>query len=115
LVQNLQNINQPQAGPVPPQAQPVPPQAPPQQPVETYQSLNPKLKKKGRLNLKKKKQKKRVGIKPAQNLIFRSRLVNPVNYQNLRNNAENIEHTGNDLIFRNNKKDIKNNKLVIFR
>ncbi len=121
LVQNLQNINQPQAPPqaqpvppqAPPQAQPVPPQAPP--PVDTYQTLNPKLKKKGRLNLKKKKQKKRVGIKPAQNLIFRSRLVNPVNYQNLRNNAEQIEHTGNDLIFRNNKKDIKNNKLVIFR
>jgi hypothetical protein len=122
LVQNLQNLNQPQgqavppqAGPVPPQARPVPPQAPPQQPVETYQSLNPKLKKKkGRLG-RVKKQKKRVGIKPAQDLVFRSRLVNPVNYQNLRNNAEEIEHTGNELIFRNNKKDIKNNKLVIFR
>ena len=122
LVQNLQNLNQPQgqavppqAQPVPPQAQPVPPQVPAQQPDETYQSLNPKLrKKKGRLG-RVKKQKKRVGIKPAQDLVFRSRLVNPVNYQNLRNNAEEIEHTGNELIFRNNKKDIKNNKLVIFR
>ena len=77
--------------------------------------LNPVIKdKKGRIK-KEKKQKKKVGIKPAQNLVFRSRLINPVNYQNLRNEGENLLYSGKDLIFKNNKVERKTNRLTIFR
>ena len=111
--QLVQQLNPNTPAPVPPQPQignnPQPQNTP------TYQMLNPVIKdKKGRIK-KEKKQKKKVGIKPAQNLVFRSRLINPVNYQNLRNEGENLLYSGKDLIFKNNKVERKTNRLTIFR
>ena len=71
---------------------------------------------KGRLKTTKKdkkEKKRRVGIRPAQDVVFRGRIVNPVAYENLRNEPEN--QPGKDLVFRNNKKEMKINRLNIFR
>ena len=62
---------------------------------------------------KKEKEKRRVGIRTAQDIVFRGRIINPVAYENLRNEPEN--QPGKELIFRNNKKEMKINRLNIFR
>ena len=112
--QLVQQLNPNTPAPVPPQPQigsnPQPQNTP------TYQMLNPVIRdKKGRIKKEKKKKIKKVGLKPAQNLVFRSRLINPVNYQNLRNEGENLLYSGKDLIFKNNKVERKTNRLTIFR
>ena len=119
LVQQLSN--NPLQQPSQPPAQPANPQRQQRviQPPNTPSMYNLsgmgkiKLQNEKKKKKKKEKEKRRVGIRSAQDIVFRGRIVNPVAYENLRNEPEN--QPGEELIFRNNKKEMKINRLNIFR
>jgi hypothetical protein len=112
LVQQLSNnpLQQPSQSAPQTAPAPAPASAPAPAPAPVQYNVKGRLK---TIKKDKKDKKRRVGIRPAKDVVFRGRIVNPVAYENLRNEPEN--QPGKELIFRNNKKEMKINRLNIFR